>query len=462
VQARRRAFSRRALPGILLACAVALFAGAGLVSLRQHQVAAHSGFSEPVELSSDGGVLRATISAAAQEVEIAGQPFRGMLYNGSLVGPTVHLRPGDRLELTLLNALGEPTNLHFHGLHVSPEGESDNIFREVPAGATARYVVDIPADHAPGTFWYHSHQHHLSYEQVLGGLSGLIVIDGLTALLPAELRGIEERVLALKDFEVSSDPMTPSVRTVNGLLDPELSLAPGETQLWRLANIGPELFYHLALPGYAFHVIGEDGSPVWRTWQAETLLLPPGKRYDVLVQGGNPGAVPLKMLSYEQGCVACPEITLATVTVAGAAVPAANLPASLVAPNRLTARDVDQRRTLVFSSDDEDGQYFINGQLFDAERVDAVARLGDVEEWTLQNNDEDEHPFHIHINDFEVVSVNGQPYDAPGRQDTVVIPGHGAVVIRIPFADFAGRFVYHCHILFHGDGGMMGVVDVVN
>jgi FtsP/CotA-like multicopper oxidase with cupredoxin domain len=293
-------------------------------------------------------------------------------------------------------------------------------------------------------------------------LSGLIIIDGLTALLPPELRGIEQRSFALKDFVVASDPSAPTIRTVNGQINPTLSIAPGETQLWHLANIGPELFYELALPGSVFHVIAEDGVPVWQTWDAETLVLPSGNRFDVLVQGGRPGTVPLQGLSYHQGCVACPEVTLATLTVAGAAEQSTVLPTGLVAPRHLSAADVDRRRTLVFSSDDTRREYAINGALFDASRVDQVVRLGDVEEWTLRNVDDDEHPFHIHVNDFEVVAINGQPYDATGRQDTVILPGHGEVVIRIPFEDYTGRFVYHCHILFHGDGGMMGVVEVVN
>ena len=103
----------------------------------------------------------------------------------------------------------------------------------------------------------------------------------------------------------------------------------------------------------------------------------------------------------------------------------------------------------------------IDYKMFDPRRVDQHVRLGDLEEWTLRNIDDDEHPFHIHINDFQVMSVNGQPYRARGLQDTVVLPGHGQVVIRIPFDDFSGKFVYHCHIMFHGDGGMMGVVEVV-
>ena len=67
------------------------------------------------------------------------------------------------------------------------------------------------------------------------------------------------------------------------------------------------------------------------------------------------------------------------------------------------------------------------------------------------DDDEQSHRFHIHINDFQVMSVNGQPYNAHGLQDTVVLPGHGEVVIRIPFDDFAGRSVYHCHTLIHGN-----------
>lgn len=452
---------RRAGIVALVIAATLIFVCAGFVGLRQRPAAAASTFAEPVELASEDGVLRATLTTSRQESELAGQRFATTVYNAALVGPTLRVLPGDRIELTLVNELDEPTNLHFHGLHVSPTGEADNVFREVAAGETARYIVEIPADHPPGTFWYHSHQHHLSYEQVLGGLSGLIVIDGLTGLLPAELRGVEQRIFALRDFQVSGDPSAPTVRTVNGGIAPSLSIAPGETQLWRLANIGAELFYELALPGYRFHVIAEDGMPVWQTWDAETLVLPSGKRYDVLVQGGAAGSAPLTALSYHQGCVECPEVTLATLTVSGGAVPAAALPESLAPRRGLATADVDRRRTLVFSSNDDVGQYYINDSVFDANRIDQTVRLGAVEEWTLRNEDPDEHPFHIHVNDFEVISVNGQPYEARGRQDTVILPGKGEVVIRIPFEDYPGKFVYHCHIMFHGDGGMMGVVEVV-
>jgi suppressor of ftsI len=89
-------------------------------------------------------------------------------------------------------------------------------------------------------------------------------------------------------------------------------------------------------------------------------------------------------------------------------------------------------------------------------------KLGDLEEWTLRNTDDEDHVFHIHVNDFQVMSVNGQPYNARGLEDTVVLPQGGEVVVRIPFKDFVGKFVYHCHILPHEDTGMMGIVEVVD
>ena len=446
---------------MLVLLAVFAFICTGLFGLGQHLVFAKTVFSEPVELHSEGGVLRAKITPAKQESYLAGRQITTSVYNGMLVGPTLRVSPGDRIELILVNTLNEPTNLHFHGLHVSPSGDADNVFREVGPGETAKYVIDIPADHPPGTFWYHSHQHHLSYKQVSGGLSGLIVIDGLLDLLPKTLRDIQQRTFAIRDFVVSNDSNLPTQRTINGEINPGLTIAPGETQLWRLTNIGSETFYNIVLPGHVFHVIAEDGMPVWQVWDSNRLLLPSGKRYEVLVTGGSLGTHPLTALSYHEGCVVCPVVTLATVNVEGGTVVPIALPASLTPPNDLEGKIIDHRRTLVFSSDDEKGHYMIDYKMFDPRRVDQHVRLGDLEEWTLRNIDDDEHPFHIHINDFQVMSVNGQPYGARGLQDTVILPGHGEVVIRIPFEDFSGKFVYHCHIMFHGDGGMMGVVEVV-
>jgi len=109
--------------------------------------------------------------------------------------------------------------------------------------------------------------------------------------------------------------------------------------------------------------------------------------------------------------------------------------------------------------------YTINNQTFDPNRENEKVKLGTVEEWKFVNIDPvpsgNFHPMHPHTNEFQVMSVNGKPYNADGRQDTVVIPTHGNVVIRIPAYDFVGKTVYHCHLLFHEDYGMMGTVEWV-
>ncbi len=138
----------------LIPVALVLTASIGYI----HQsVGAEAAFPESSVISSKDGVLEATIIAAKRETNLSGQLISTTLYNGFLVGPTLHLNPGDRMELSLVNSLAEPTNLHFHRLHVSPSGDSDNVFRQVNPGETAKYTIEISVNHPPGTFWYHSH-----------------------------------------------------------------------------------------------------------------------------------------------------------------------------------------------------------------------------------------------------------------------------------------------------------------
>ena len=153
---------------------------------------AEMNFSKPVDLYSKDGVLKTTLIADYKIGKVDNKTTTGMVYNGSLVGPAFHVYPGDRVEINLVNNLNESTNLHFHGLHVSPGNTSDNIFLNVEPGKTLHYVLDIPKDHDPGTNWYHSHLHMLSYGQVSAGLSGLFIIEGLEKLLPEPLQNITQ------------------------------------------------------------------------------------------------------------------------------------------------------------------------------------------------------------------------------------------------------------------------------
>ena len=95
------------------------------------------------------------------------------------------MRPGDVIRLRLVNQLDQPTNLHTHGLDVSPSGNSDNVFRTVEPGRAADYEFRIPGNHPAGMFWYHPHAHHFSNEQVRNGMSGALIVEGLLESIPA-------------------------------------------------------------------------------------------------------------------------------------------------------------------------------------------------------------------------------------------------------------------------------------
>jgi FtsP/CotA-like multicopper oxidase with cupredoxin domain len=309
----------------------------------------------------------------------------------------------------------------------------------------------------------------LSTRQVAGGTAGLIVVEGLDRYLPPALRGITEHAVALKDFQIVGDEIKttglrmgdPTTRTVNGLLNPRIRIRPGETQLWRIANIGANIFYRVALPGYSFHVVAQDGNPVKEVYSADSLLLPAGTRFDVLVQGGPPGTAELQTLPYDSGRTGArfPQATLATVESAGKAEPAAELPTALGPADDLSGEPVASTETITFT--ERNGtDYFINGQKFDHDRVDFRVKLNTVAEWTIRNNSPEDHSFHVHTNSFQVMSVNGEPQPYTGLRDTVLVPARGTLVLRSRFTDFPGRTVLHCHILNHEDGGMMAVLQI--
>jgi len=431
-------------------------------------------FAEPPVLASRGGVLRIDLRVSATTYAVAGTPIRGQAYDGTFIGPTLRVRPGDTISMRFHNQLSEPTNIHFHGFHASPSGISDNVLRIIPAHRTVPVRVRIPQDMAPGTYWYHSHEHGISEDQVMDGLSGVIVVAGEKRYLPPALRGITEHVLALKDLQVKDgvalrrniDSNKPTTRTVNGQVDPVLPVRPGETQLWRLANISADIWYRLRADGLRFTIIGQDANPMERVLTRRALLLPPGKRYDVLVQGPPAGSYRLRTLRYSTGPAGdtYPTRQLATIVSSGTMTAPATLPTSQRLPAllrpRFASQHVDRRRRIVFSESANGNSFFINGTQFKHDVVNQYVRLGDLEEWTIINTSKEQHPFHIHVNDFQVMSINGHRVRAPSPQDTVPLPVHGRVVIRLRFTDFTGRFVFHCHILNHEDGGMMQIVEV--
>lgn len=472
-------------PVLVSAVAVAL---AGCGSDNNENLVAET-FRNPPELRSENGTLSTTLTVAPATVQLAGQLVTTTVYNGSWIPPVLRLRPGEQLQLQLDNRSTDPTNEHFHGLNVSPginndATVSDNIFVHVEPGNIVNYRIAIPPTHNPGLYWYHTHQHGMAQRQVMGGLSGGLVIDGVLDPLP-ELRGITERVMLLKDIQITPegtlpddiDPSAPSYRMVNGQVNPTLVIRPGETQFLRLGNIGSDVYYRLKLDGHVFYELARDGNRHNQIVTSDELLLPPGSRSEVLIQGAPQGNYLLRALAFDTGPAgdSYPEATMATLVSQGPAQMPIALPATLPAVEDLRTLPVAQRRTITFVEDTTNNTFFIdsgNGPLpFDPNRIDSTISTGTVEEWTILNATPELHVFHIHQTDFQVTEINGVQQPFVGHQDNINVPyqpdaasAPGQVKVLIDFRNplIAGKFVYHCHILEHEDGGMMAVAELVN
>lgn len=428
-------------------------------------------FSEPEQLRSKDGVLRATFTAAPGAAMINGKLTHGAYtYNGQYVGPTLNVHPGDRIELTVKSELPEETNIHFHGLHVSPAGISDNVLRRFMPNKTYRVSVKIPHDHPNGLYWYHPHLHGQVNDQVFRGMAGMIVISGGEEEVHS-LSKFKQRQMGLTvaQFDPSGTTLinpnnqndATATTLVNRSTDQHIRMQPGRVERWRLANMSNEIFMRLQLEGHVMWVVGIDGNPTRVAIKSKTILIPPGSRYEVLVRGGKAGTYKLKQLPYNEGFNAFPAQDLLTLEVKGKPAAYQRIPRHIKPFKDLSHAKVTTRRTWRLSFGPDSAPTFeamINGKQFSPERVDTIAKLGGVEEWTFINETTEQHPLHIHTNDFQVVAVNGKRRKPQAPIDNYIVPASGSLTIRFKPITYTGIAVFHCHILFHEDSGMMATI----
>src|SRR6266850_4041013 len=213
--------------------------------------------ASPPELRSQDHVASLTLRAA-----LGAQGKNVFVYEGKSIAPTIRISPGDTLKIDYVNDLPahskescaispcmDMTNLHFHGLAISPQAPQDNVIDMLAKpGETLHYVVEIPANHPPGLFWYHTHPHGESHRQALDGMSGAIVIDGMDRYVP-ELRNLREQVLVVRGESIEHSPDAPALErrveaqrptcgsepdevnrifTVNDQIRPAININPGE------------------------------------------------------------------------------------------------------------------------------------------------------------------------------------------------------------------------------------------
>ncbi|MFN8126963.1 MAG: multicopper oxidase domain-containing protein [Candidatus Nanopelagicales bacterium] len=234
-------------------------------------------------LRSHDGVLNVDLATVLETIQISGSPATTTPYNGMFTGPTLKVNPGDTVNVDLANESGLVTNIHYHGMHVSPKGISDNVFRMMESGRTYRSTIHIPADHETGLFWYHAHMHGNTDSQVFGGMRGLLVVGNIVKEhLPRRFAGITEHLFSVNDIFVKNGMVTnaaampkDSTLLMNSQLRPTWHMRPGETQLLRFANTGSDRFYNLKLPATPSRSSPKTGRPCGGCTDARNWSCPP-------------------------------------------------------------------------------------------------------------------------------------------------------------------------------------------
>jgi suppressor of ftsI len=436
-------------------------------------------------------------------------------FNGATVAPVIRVSPGDVLKITYINHLPAKsketcavnpcmnmTNLHFHGLTVSPNSPQDDVLGMIAMpGQALHYSVEIPRDHPPGLFWYHTHPHGESHRQVLDGMSGAIVIEGMERYVP-EIERLRERVIVVRGRSIEHDPNANQLRkyveipskgcggeaeapeeifTVNGALRPQIEIAPGERQFWRVVNASADRYLDLQLDGEPLEIVALDGMPLayhdpnhpMRT--TDHVLLAPAGRVEVIVTGpsaGTHGA--LRTLCVNTGPAGDPNpgMVLADLVQPSLIQPSPDRDSAAQYKHTSQGRrpfykpvNVESLKksaptfTTIFT-EDKNG-FYINGKKFamDDDPMTSV-RVGTYQHWRIVNRTAELHPFHVHQVHFLAYAENGIPLAQPAWLDTVNVAVGGTVDVILDLTDpvIKGMAVFHCHLLNHEDKGMMAKV----
>lgn len=573
---------------------------------------------DPPQSPSFGGMLSTSLNAynvgQGPKDPINNYDYRFCLLEQNVLersSPVLRVNPGDQVNLKLVDRLtnqdGFPTphvhamdscianqnlnsasiatmNLHYHGLNIPPVCGADDVLTTLlqPNDGTPGnvfsfdYAFRIPANEPPGLFWYHPHIHGTAQQHVLGGMTGVLVVEGMHNYFP-ELKDLRERILVLRDLDKPNpgdNPDAPadepwknasinSVPIIYGSdKTPSMRMSANERQFWRVANASADTHFVLQ---FQFNQAGTNDG-----WQAQTLelvardgvpfisdqgkaqgeklnvnqiVLPPGGRAEFIVTAP-PAGVAARFYSADYnaylsqqtaGCApsfpnsACdntdrnPARILANIVTASAqaqtnavsATPLASRTSNVASTgrlrrfSRLTTTQPSAARTLFFSKDPgNDGDFFITvggntPKPFDMSGPpDIVVQGPTVEDWTIENRDNESHDFHIHQVHFRTMEINGvaaNDNNQPVLLDTIQLPaclqwatgidpqndpyglrfppdsplndssftGKNCVTpyrvkLRMDFRDrnIVGTFLYHCHILEHEDGGMMAKIQL--
>jgi bilirubin oxidase len=463
---------------------------------------AHSQTAIPIPDTLSGNSIALTMHQDSVQF-FPGQLTQTLAFNQyAYLGPTLILNNGQNVSITVNNQIGDTTNVHWHGLHVSPTNDGGpHIMIMDGMSWNPQFTVLDKAS----TYWYHPHFHGKTAEHAIKGAAGIIIVrdnDEAQLNLPRTY-GVDDFPIVVQSAQLDSNNqfmpfgMQDSTVFVNGVranygysayLD-----VPAQVVRLRLLNAAGERTFNFGFTGnMPFKIIGSDGGLLNAPVNATRIRVSPGERYEILLDLTTMNGQSIYLMSYGselpmgvQGGPTMPmppgnppmdsplngvdynvlQLNIGSPT----ANPVTSIPTSLVPVTPIPASQSNITRPIEMTAIDMmamDGPFFFNQQLFDMERIDYYIPIDNTEIWELTNSTMVAHPFHIHDVQFYVLDRDGNlpPVYERGRKDVVLVLPQETVRFITKFETFTDTVVpypFHCHILMHEDDGMMGQFLVV-
>jgi len=444
------------------------------------------------------GGLDRTLVAGESRAALLGPPHPETAvwaYDGTVPGPELRLRQGERLRVTVDNRLPQDTTIHWHGVRVpnAMDGAPNVTQKPILPGESFTYEFTAPD---AGTYWYHPHAH--SAEQVGRGLMAALIVEE-----PEPLPVDRDVVWVLGDFRFRDDgsiaggfnnrmEMSMSGRvgntvTINGRVRDRFAVRAGERIRLRLINGAPARIFGLEFQGHEPLVIAFDGQPVEpHPPEAGRVVLGPGMRIDLVLDlTGKPGGTAPVIDKFYKDL----EYKLVDLAYSGApplrprplAPPAKLPPNPIPEPDLTTARRHEVTLTggmmsgmgmgmgagmhgMMGDMMEGGAMWAINGVAMPADHsrhTEPVLTLDLGKSYVLaiDNQTAWHHPIHLHGHSFRVITRNGKPTKYREWCDTFLMaPRERAEIAFV--ADNPGDWMFHCHILDHQEAGMMSVFRV--
>ena len=427
----------------------------------------------------------------------SGQTTNTMGANDNILGPTLILNQGDFVNFTVNNQIADTTTIHWHGLHVSSENDGGPHTTIAPntAWSPSFTILDKAA-----TYWYHPHLHHYTDKHVSKGIAGMIIVKDTeeAALSLPRTYDVDDfpLVIQTKDFDIDNQIVVHSnsddVVMVNATIDPFLDV-PSQVVRCRVLNGSSQRAFNVGLSNnQTFYQIASDGGLLSAPVQLTRLLLAPGERAEILIDfsgmngqtaflksyaselpngiygATNPGmGAGMTMTGYNPNPLNGADFDILQFNIGVQTVnPITSIPSSLVTVSPIPEINSNITRTLTFTPvtmgpNQLNGEFLINGATMDLNVINYTIPFDNTEIWELTNQSAISHPFHIHDVQFYILTRNGvvPPANEQGRKDVVLVKPQETVRFIAKFETFSTEtvpYMYHCHLLTHEDGGMMG------